>query len=288
MKKVKSIVRSRLEQIVTSRRGLNVVFRHFAAKGIRFHSNTGDTSFIYDPSEFIGRQIYETGAFQRSEIENVAKIASNEDSDRSVMLEIGANIGTTTVYAAKTGLFDKIIAIEADPKNFDLLVANIRVNGLTDTVIPICCGASDKSGSMMLQRNTLHSGMSSIEPVEGVFHTDATGSSEEIPVRKADDILAELGISPEDIALIWMDVEGHEPKALAGMEKILSTTPPLYFEFTPARYSENEVLWIEKEILGQYNSTRVYSNEWRDLPEEGVRKLDMDSHMNLFCTTARN
>jgi len=287
MNKVKSIVRSGLEQIVTSKRGLNIVFRHLAAKGIKFHSENGDTAFIYDPSEFIGRQIYENGSFQRSEIENVAKAASGESPNKGVLLEIGANIGTTTVYAAKTGLFEKIVAIEADPKNFDLLVANIRLNDLLDTVIPVCCGASDKAGSMVLQRNTLHSGMSSIEPVEGVFHADATGASEEIPVKKADDILTELGIPHEDVSLIWMDVEGHEPKALAGMKGILSNTPPLYFEFTPSRYSESEILWIEEEILGQYNSTRVYSSEWRDLPKEGIRQLDMNSHMNLFSMMAR-
>lgn len=287
MKRVKSLVRGGLEHIATSRRGLNIIFRHLGAKGIKFYSENGDASFIYNPSEFIGRQLYEKGHFQRDEVENIVKMASNESPNKEVMLEIGANIGTTTVYAAKTGLFKKIIAIEADPENFALLVANIRLNGLEDTVIPICCGASDKTASMVLQRNSLNSGMSSIEPVEGVFHAEATGTSEEISVKKADDILAETGISHDDIALIWMDVEGHEPKALAGMKQILSNTPPLYFEFTPARYSENEISWIEDDILGLYNVTRVFSNEWQDLPTDGIKELDRKRHMNLFCTMAR-
>jgi hypothetical protein len=49
-----------------------------------------------------------------------------------------------------------------------------------------------------------------------------------------------------------MDVEGHEPKALAGMAAILGAAPPLFFEYSPGRMTAAEMDWIETEVLGRY------------------------------------
>ena len=45
------------------------------------------------------------------------------------IVDIGAHIGTYTVLAAeKTGSSGKVIAIEPEPKNYDLLLQNISIN----------------------------------------------------------------------------------------------------------------------------------------------------------------
>jgi len=50
---------------------------------------------------------------------------------------------------------------------------------------------------------------------------------EKVPLVTVDDIAAEHGIKSVDI--IKMDVEGHELKALAGAEKIISNGSPIIF-----------------------------------------------------------
>ena len=126
--------------------------------------------------------------------------------------------------------------------------------------------------------------MSTIEPPETYFRADTVGSSVQVPVETADAILAQAGIPPEEVALVWMDIEGHEPKALEGMAGLLKAAPPLYFEYAPVRYSDEEIAWIEHEVLSQYAVTRLFSDDWRDVPDEGIAALaGTSAHMNLFA-----
>ena len=52
------------------------------------------------------------------------------------IIDVGANIGDSPLYFALTG-FDKIIAIEPFPQNFNILIKNVHANCLQDKIIPI-------------------------------------------------------------------------------------------------------------------------------------------------------
>ena len=224
---IKYFAKKHLERLVGSKNALNFFFRIISQNGARLYTRSGDIAFVYDPSEFIGRNIFENGEFQRAEIENVAKIAVTERRNGGVMLEIGANIGTSSIYAGLTGQFTKIVAVEADARNFDLLCTNIRINNLQDIIIPIYAGVSDHTGEGRLQRHALHGGMSTLEPTEDFFARGTVSGEQTVSLRTADDILKDAGIRPEDVTLVWMDIEGHEPKAFVGMSARYTTHPDL-------------------------------------------------------------
>jgi tRNA G37 N-methylase Trm5 len=52
-----------------------------------------------------------------------------------IVIDIGAHIGLYTIIASKrVGMQEKVVAIEADPKNFEVLNHNIHLNNLTNVI----------------------------------------------------------------------------------------------------------------------------------------------------------
>jgi FkbM family methyltransferase len=62
----------------------------------------------------------------------------------SILLDIGANIGIYSLYAAK--LSHKVISIEPDALNFALLSLNVNDNKLQNLISTYCCAAGSKFG----------------------------------------------------------------------------------------------------------------------------------------------
>ena len=54
-----------------------------------------------------------------------------------IVVDVGAHVGHYTLISSKrVGQNGKVVAIEADPDNFEMLNRNIKLNGLTN-VIPL-------------------------------------------------------------------------------------------------------------------------------------------------------
>ena len=67
------------------------------------------------------------------ELDIIERNFSPKEGD--VVIDVGAHIGPYTLKASKrVGLNGKIIAIEADPENFDILNRNIQLNKLTNVI----------------------------------------------------------------------------------------------------------------------------------------------------------
>src|SRR5207253_5732588 len=67
-----------------------------------------------------------------------------------IMLDIGANIGLTSVTRAILGDFDVIYAAEPAPDNFRCLVHNVLDNGLRGIVLPDCLAIGANTGTAAL------------------------------------------------------------------------------------------------------------------------------------------
>lgn len=68
----------------------------------------------------------------------------------SVLWDVGANVGSFSVYAAKLGL--KVIAVEPMPHNLLLLARNLAMNGVGDccTILPLAMSNHDGPALMTL------------------------------------------------------------------------------------------------------------------------------------------
>lgn len=146
------------------------------------------------------------------------------DSDSSI-IDVGANIGTHSVYFAKKCNQGCVIAIEPQIYIFQMLATNLLFNGCYNT-IPVHAGVSSKQGI---------SRMVNINP----FDNNQKINYGEFKINNHDDrgvdtsiVTLDRYIDTKKFDLIKMDVEGMEVDVLDGAKKLIKKQKPiLYIEF---------------------------------------------------------
>ncbi len=166
-----------------------------------------DLKMDVDVREIIGINVWHRPEFFEKHERRVFCAAVTPSS---IVLDVGANVGIYTLLAAKRGA--RVIAIEADPSNIEILRHHVHLNGFGDRVTILHMAASDKDGALTLFRSPGNSGHSNLfEGVESVL----------IPGKTIDS----LGLPPIDVCK--MDIEGAEMMALSGMQDIISRSPKM-------------------------------------------------------------
>lgn len=225
-----------LEPLLLRRPALrDVVMRALAARGHLIFCDLGDARFFADPGDrAISASLIWQGGHQRDEFERAVALlaAAGRLKANGVFVDVGANIGTHTVYALLSGQFSRAVAFEPEPRNAQLLSMNLGANGLTQRVIVVPQAAGAAAGRATLHVHPRNRGAHAI----GFVPAADVRERIEVSVVRLDEALRELGVAADDIGLIWMDVEGSEPQALDGLGDILLRAVPLAFEFAPHRY----------------------------------------------------
>ena len=137
-----------------------------------------------------------------------------------IVVDVGAHYGRYTLIAANCiGSKGKVIAIEADPKNFDMLNENIKLNKFENIKTLNYAASSNKSKVKLSipEKKAGHTIYSSIIPGRS-----PTEKFIEVNANTLDNLLAENGISLERIKWIKIDVEGAELEVLKGATDVLS------------------------------------------------------------------
>ena len=173
------------------------------------------------------------------------------DPAGKVLLELGGNIGTQTIYWAREGLFARILSMEPDPRNFALLSRNIRQNGLEGEVTLVNAAAGEGDGRIAFFQNPDNHGKSS------ALRSSPRDRKIEVPVRSVGEVLDENGIHPADVGLIWMDIEGYEPVACRSMMPLIERAVPLYLEFSPDFYGE-QAAGFRAMLAGHYDRAILF------------------------------
>jgi FkbM family methyltransferase len=153
-----------------------------------------------------------------------------------LLVEVGANIGTTTLPAVLHQGASGVLALEPEPSNLWLLRANIAANGLDDgrvQVLPVA--ASDHAGEAAMEVAKTNSGDSRIRTASDGLDLYGENRREVIPVRveRLDDLLANRGVEHDDIGLVWIDTQGHEGQVLGGAPNLLRSNVPIVTEYWP-------------------------------------------------------
>jgi FkbM family methyltransferase len=228
--------------------------RHMATNALGY-VEFDDHAFFVDPrDQIISFRLLSGQSWQREEF--TAAIRATEAAGvfqpGKWFLDIGANIGTQTVYAMRSGLFCGVIAVEPEPHNLDLLRRNVAVNGLTDKVHIIGAAASSCNDGASLTRDRQNFGAHSIQP----NWSGTPGSTVAVATRTVDDVLASLDLSPADVGLIWIDVEGHEIAAMQGMQGLRAAQVPIVSEISMTRHAPTEVDALRALLAADYTSVQ--------------------------------
>jgi FkbM family methyltransferase len=135
-----------------------------------------------------------------------------QPTDR-VILDLGANIGVFTLYAARCAPEAKVFSLEPFPSTFNRLVTNIRDHHLDDRVKCLNFAATGTDGLRVMPD-------SSVPSQRRALASSANGKSgTEVQGKTLPALLDENHLPQVD--LLKMDIEGSE------YEVLLSTPPPV-------------------------------------------------------------
>lgn len=249
-----------------------VLFRELRSRGIdvvrmqtpsgTFWGSTHDTA--------IALSIAERGHFDLDYFERMTRAAGDALDCRPVFVDIGANIGTHTVYALRSGLFRSAICIEPDAANFRLLEMNIAENGLVDqcTLINAALGATE--GTAVIARSSVNHGDHRV--TEG--HTAPSGAC--VPMHTLDGLLARLGVSP-GACFLHVDVQSYEPHVFAGATTAIAQCVGLCSEYCPADISSGPAaFWapLSIDFSGFYD---IRDDAWHLIGRGETPSIPIDS-----------
>jgi FkbM family methyltransferase len=132
-----------------------------------------------------------------------------------VVIDVGGHVGLFTRKALDRGAA-KVVAIEPDPNSVECLRRNFAAEIAEGRVVIVPAGAWYEEGTMQLSLSAAPGRNSLVE--------DMSERTIDVPVRKLDDIVAELSL--EKVSFIKMDIEGAEPQALQGAQGVLRRFHP--------------------------------------------------------------
>ena len=174
----------------------------------------------------VGRGLYRRKVHEP----NLTKLflARFTNSDQRSFIDVGANIGYFSCLMSKlAGPTGKVLAIEPEPQNLNLLEQNIAINNLTNVVVHPCAIGAREGSAMLGLYKPSNRGRHSI------LETNAK-TRIKIPVRTLDDLAKQSGTNIKSWSLVKIDVEGYEGFVIDGAKETLPRIETLVMEFSPA------------------------------------------------------
>lgn len=136
-----------------------------------------------------------------------------------VILDIGANIGSTALWFYQIAGASKVIAVEPNLKTFNIMETNIKVNGLEDKIYPMNIALGSEEGYAKISFKSSHN--------TGLTTFSACDKNSVGAVRSTtvDNIIQE----DQHIDFMKIDVEGSELKVLNGARSTIERCRPIIF-----------------------------------------------------------
>ena len=220
---------------------------------------------VLNSDKAISRVLFIKGSFDFDKVEKAISVVSavNKAFKLETLIDVGANIGTVCIPAVKRGLAANAIAIEPEPLNYRVLVANIFLNGLADRIetYHLALGSEDNQ-TLELELSEGHSGDHRIH----VANETGTASSGKITSVKSETFDSVVPAVDRNSCLVWMDTQGYEGIILQGAQNIIRAQVPMVVEFWPEGMKRMRSYPALKEALLNYS-------EYYDLSDEHPRPV---------------
>ena len=231
-----------------------------------------------------GLSAYLAGEYEPGTTTVVAAVLSPGD----IVIDVGAHWGYFTLLAATLcGERGRVFAFEPHPRNYELLTKNIRGNGLKNVVAVQKAVANHTGTAKLFQaRSTSGHSLCSI-PLEWRSAGDPAKEAMAVDTVALDDYFAQISVEPR---LIKMDIEGAEPLALAGMQRLIERNPLLVLisEFNPAYLDAKAAADFLDQFIACGFNVGIIDDDRRQLavgPKAAVLKrlLDQGAAYNLLA-----
>ena len=236
----------------------NFLFRLMRKEKLPIVSRKLDDHIIcFSPSGVIGRHLMTKGHWHRDHVDRIINLLKQHDIEIAgkIACDIGANIGTQTIYLHKAEVFSKILAIEPDPNNFKLLSFNIEINNLGTRTSLINAAISRNPGIMPLYLNPgFTDGGHSLLKREGL--------SEQVDVRviRMTTAFKEAEINPQDIGFCWIDTEGFDLECVSQILEIAGNKVPVFTEVSENFKGREEAVAYINYLNEHYQYAYTFEN----------------------------
>ena len=217
----------------------NWTIRQLLPRQIEIHGAT----VVLNPTDPVVSGALHLGVYEKTE----PRFFQSASRDGMTFLDVGANLGYYTALAARAvGPNGRVLAVEPDPDSFDYLEQTIAANAVGNVqAFPVA--ASDAPATLPLYISTDNRGDNRL------YASGEDRPQVEVAARPLDALLSENKI--ETVDLIKIDVQGYEPKVIAGLRETITASQNLTLltEFWPQGIDEagedaNEFLQTLREL----------------------------------------
>jgi FkbM family methyltransferase len=204
------------------------------------------------------------------------------DPQKHGFVDIGANIGTTSIPLALDGRFTTIAAFEPDPNNFHMLDYNVKINNLGNVIKPFNLALGSRQGEVEFELSADNFGDHRVrykDPGAGSYN-EAMRRRISVTCTTLDTMVENSSIDISNVALIKSDTQGSEGHVLKGAHNVLARRAiPWVIEFWPYGLDRSGIPREEIAAIVKGNfSTFV------ELKEDGTAKQNMVEHFpELFA-----
>lgn len=210
---------------------------NFIRKYVSFKLSSKEMKFKFKKSilivnirDHIGYRTYITGKPFEMAVYHLAN--KLKPSGRTIILDIGANIGTASVPVCAENNFE-LIAVEPSKENSALLLKNIFINKLKSKIYCYALVSKVTENYIKLFINKGNTGANSLSSLwNPSINLDDNRLVEFVPCKTFDEIFLEKNIDVKNIIISKIDVEGVEEDVLNGSRKFLEiNTAPILLEY---------------------------------------------------------
>ena len=209
----------------------------------------------------------------------------------SNVIDIGANIGTHSVYFSRKCQEGLVMSIEPQMFIFEILAANLLLNGCYN-VMPMHAACSSETKQLSMNNiNPFHGKKINY----GEFKINSSNTSGILTnCVKLDSLMSQV-IGQKKVNFIKLDVEGHEEEVLSGGENLMrSHRPMMYIEFNNKKGNDpllEKLLTLDYEpywhIYPKHNPNnfnKQSKNVWEeDTYQINEHNLDRRYESNVLC-----
>lgn len=197
------------------------------ANRFRVHGNIpltieGHTFKMYaEADDFIINEMYYGMNYERKEFRLLNFLLPQSSN----FIDVGANTGVFTIFAAKVNPNLKVLAIEPHPGNFRRLIRNVALNQVNVSFSESAIGSYEGMISFNLPSDESLSTTSSANLEFVSNFSTAQLKTIQVNQHTLNDMLKAIAISERD--LLKIDVEYYELEVLLGCSEIISKKKPM-------------------------------------------------------------
>lgn len=226
-----------LKRFFNSKRGRRVLSKALPEDILAVTVHARDHMITVDPRDLVGRSVVLHGDWGRGGTERVVDFLADAGllDGGGVALNLGANIGCQTLYLKLTNQFDRVIAVEAAPQNFELLRTNVHLNGWGEKITPVHAAVYTEDGTI-----TLHMKKNDVSGGHSLLTLPGNTRSIDVTALTVGSIARQHNIDLQDVKFVWMDIEGFDFEILQDIQRTFGSRLPVFFEFSPRFVGEEK------------------------------------------------